>query len=89
MAARADCGRALARSHGHFDTLLAGTEVGVVVHKTSETVAAFRIVISSMARKRAAANLYRKPLQTREPRDRQMLRDYTGACANLRPLLYC
>jgi hypothetical protein len=27
-------------------------------------------VISSMARKRAAANLYHKPLQTREPRDR-------------------
>ena len=67
MAARADCGRTL---HGHFDTLLVGTEVGVLVDKTSETMAAFKIVISSMARKRAAANLYHKPLQTREPRDR-------------------
>jgi hypothetical protein len=40
MAARADCGRTLARSHGHFDTLLVGTEVGVLVDKTSETMAA-------------------------------------------------
>jgi hypothetical protein len=39
MAARADCGRTLARSHGHFDTLLVGTEVGVLVDKTSETLA--------------------------------------------------
>src|SRR6185369_3521413 len=37
MAVRADCGRAVARSHGHFDTLLVGTEVGVLVDKTSET----------------------------------------------------
>ena len=27
MAARADCGRTVARSHGHFDALLVGTEV--------------------------------------------------------------
>jgi len=40
MATRADCGRTLARSHGHFDTLLVGTEVGVLVDKTSETMAA-------------------------------------------------
>ena len=40
MAARADCGRTPARSHGHFDTLLVGTEVGVLVDKTSETMAA-------------------------------------------------
>src|SRR6266852_6333700 len=40
MAARADSGRTLARSHGHFDTLLVGTEVGVLVDKTSETMAA-------------------------------------------------
>jgi len=40
MALRADCGRTLARSHGHFDTLLVGTEVGVLVDKTSETMAA-------------------------------------------------
>src|SRR5580698_2790917 len=40
MAARADCGRTLARSHGHFDTLLVGTEVGVLVDKTPETMAA-------------------------------------------------
>src|SRR5437763_618312 len=39
MAARADCGRTLARSDGHFDTLLVGTEVGVLVDKTSETMA--------------------------------------------------
>ena len=70
MAARADCGRTLARSHSHFDTLLVGAEVGVLVNKTSETMAAVRIVISSMACKRAAANLYHKPLQTREPPDR-------------------
>ena len=37
MAARADCGRTLARSHHHFDTFLVGTEVGVLVDKTSET----------------------------------------------------
>ena len=40
MAARADRGRTLPRSHGHFDTLLVGTEVGVLVDKTSETMAA-------------------------------------------------
>jgi len=40
MAARADCSRTLARSHGHFDTLLVGTKVGVLVDKTSETMAA-------------------------------------------------
>ena len=40
MAARADCGRTLARSHGHFDALLVGTEVGVLVDKSSETMAA-------------------------------------------------
>ena len=39
MATRADCGRTLARSHGHFDTLLVGTEVGVLVDKTSEMMA--------------------------------------------------
>ena len=40
VAARTDCSRTLARSHGHFDTLLVGTEVGVLVDKTSETMAA-------------------------------------------------
>jgi hypothetical protein len=40
MAARADCGRTLARSHDDFDALLVGTEVGVLVDKTPETVAA-------------------------------------------------
>ena len=40
MAARAGCGEPLARSHGHFDTLLVGTEVGVLVDKTSEAMAA-------------------------------------------------
>jgi len=40
MASRADCGRTLARSHNHFDTLLVGTEVGVLVDKTSEGMAA-------------------------------------------------
>src|SRR5437868_12459938 len=40
MAARADCGRTLAGSHDHFDTLLVSTEVGVLVDKTSETMAA-------------------------------------------------
>jgi hypothetical protein len=40
VAARADCGRTLARSHGDFDALLVGTEVGVLVDKTPETMAA-------------------------------------------------
>jgi len=40
MASRANCGRPLARSHGHFDALLVGTEVGVLVDKTSDTMAA-------------------------------------------------
>jgi hypothetical protein len=40
MAAPADCGRTLARPYGHFDALLVGAEVGVLVHKTAETVAA-------------------------------------------------
>ena len=39
MATRADCGRTLARSHDHFDTLLVGAEVGVLVDKTSEAMA--------------------------------------------------
>jgi hypothetical protein len=30
MVARADCGRTLARSHGHFDALFVGTEVGML-----------------------------------------------------------
>jgi hypothetical protein len=40
MAPRADCGRTLARSYGHFDALLVGTEVGLLVDKTPETMAA-------------------------------------------------
>jgi hypothetical protein len=40
MATRADCGRTLARSYGHFDALFVGTEVGVLVHKTPEAIAA-------------------------------------------------
>jgi len=40
MAARADCGRTLARSYCHFDALLVGTEVGMLVDKTPETMAA-------------------------------------------------
>ncbi len=40
MAARADCGRTLSGSHGDFDALLVGTEVGVLVDKTPEMVAA-------------------------------------------------
>ena len=39
-APRADCGRTSARSHGDFDALLVGTEVSVLVDKTSETMAA-------------------------------------------------
>jgi hypothetical protein len=40
MASRADCGRTLARSYGHLNALLVGTEVGVLVDKTPETMAA-------------------------------------------------
>jgi hypothetical protein len=40
MAARADCGRTPARSHGPFDTLVVGTETDVLVDKTPETMAA-------------------------------------------------
>jgi hypothetical protein len=40
MAARADCGRTLSRSHGCFDALFVRTEVGALVDKTPETMAA-------------------------------------------------
>ncbi|MBV8834511.1 MAG: hypothetical protein JO108_35385 [Acidobacteriaceae bacterium] len=40
MAARADCGRTFAGPHNHFDALLVGTETGVLIDKTSETMAA-------------------------------------------------
>jgi hypothetical protein len=40
MADRADCGRTLARSHSDFDALLVGSEVSVLVNRTSETMAA-------------------------------------------------
>src|SRR5437762_1237839 len=40
MAARADGGRTHARSYGHFDALLVGTEMGLLVDKASETMAA-------------------------------------------------
>ena len=40
MAARADCDRTLARSYGHFNALLVGTEVDLLVDKTPETMAA-------------------------------------------------
>ena len=36
MAARADRGRSVARSHGDFDALLGGTEIGELVDKTQE-----------------------------------------------------
>ena len=51
MAARADCDRTLVRSYGHFDALLVGTEVGLLVDKTArKRWQRFKIVISSMAR---------------------------------------
>jgi hypothetical protein len=40
MAERTNRRRALSRAHGYFDTLLVGTEMGVLVDKTSETMAA-------------------------------------------------
>jgi hypothetical protein len=40
MAARAHCCRTFARSHDYFNTLLVGTETGVLIDKTSETMAA-------------------------------------------------
>ena len=40
MAARADCDGTLARSYGHLDALLVGTEVGLLVDKTPVTMAA-------------------------------------------------
>jgi hypothetical protein len=42
MAARADCCRTFARSHDYFDALLVGTETGVLINKTSETMAAIQ-----------------------------------------------
>src|SRR5881392_3680304 len=42
MAARADCGRTPARSYGRFDAPFVGAEVGVLVHKTPETMAAVK-----------------------------------------------
>ena len=50
MAARADCGRTLSRSYGHSDAILVGTEVGLPVDKTPETMAGFGIVMSSTVR---------------------------------------
>jgi hypothetical protein len=40
VAARADCGRAFARSYGYLYALLVGTEAGVLVDKTPEAMAA-------------------------------------------------
>ena len=40
VATRADCRRTHARSYGHFEALLIGTEVRVLVDKTPETMAA-------------------------------------------------
>jgi hypothetical protein len=40
MAARADYGRTFARSQDHFDAFLVGTEPGVLIDKTSKTMAA-------------------------------------------------
>jgi hypothetical protein len=40
MAARADCGRTLARSQDDFAALLVGTETGVLIDKASKMVAA-------------------------------------------------
>ena len=40
MAARADCGRALARSHSYFDALLVGSEAGLLINKSLKAVAA-------------------------------------------------
>jgi hypothetical protein len=40
MAAGADCGRTLARPHGHFDGLFVGAELAVLIDKTPETMAA-------------------------------------------------
>jgi hypothetical protein len=51
MAARADCCRTFARSHDYFDALLVGTETGVLIDKTSETMAAVQDRVSSMAAK--------------------------------------
>jgi hypothetical protein len=42
MAAGADCGRTLTRPYCHFDTLLVGAELGVLVDKTRETMAAVK-----------------------------------------------
>jgi hypothetical protein len=39
MAMRANCGRTFAWSHGHFNALLVGTEVGSLVDKTPERMA--------------------------------------------------
>src|SRR5215469_3901426 len=51
MTARADCGRTFARSYDHFDALLVGTEVGLLVNKPGKRWHWFKIVISSMARR--------------------------------------
>jgi hypothetical protein len=40
MAARANRDRTFARTHGDFDALLVGTEVGMLVDKTPEMMAA-------------------------------------------------
>jgi len=43
MATRADCGRTLSRSHGHFDVLFIGPEVRVLIYRPlSQVQLAFR-----------------------------------------------
>jgi hypothetical protein len=42
VASRADSGRTFARSYGHFDALPVGTEIGVLVDKAPETMAAVK-----------------------------------------------
>jgi hypothetical protein len=51
----------LSRSYGHSGAILVGTEVGLLVDKTPETMAGFRIVMSSMCGRGWRRNLHHKP----------------------------
>ena len=55
MAARTDRGRALARPHHYLHTLVVGTEPSTLIYKSPVSLQRSRIVMSSMAPKRATA----------------------------------
>ena len=73
MAPRADCGRTFTRSQDHFDVLLVGTQTGVLIDRTSETMAAVQDrgqfhggETSTINRRQTHANDFGKPYAARQ-----------------------